>query len=129
MITKITHLTLFVLNQDDALNFYKKIGFTVHTDAMFGESMRWLTLCLPDQNDVELAIMQAETEQEKALVGKQGAQKPFFSIETTDCNKDYEALAAKGIKFVQEPTQEPWGISAGFQDLYGNMIYMCEQAK
>lgn len=125
MFTKITHLTLFVHNQDDALSFYKKLGFSIHTDAQFGAT-RWLTLHLPEQKDVELVLMQAETEPEKALVGKQGAAKPFITLESTDCYKDYEKLKASGIQFTEEPAKQPWGISVGFNDLYGNSIYICQ---
>lgn len=128
MIANISHLTLFVTNQDEALKFYtEKVGFKVHTDAMFGENFRWLTLNLPNQNDFELVLMPVETPEEKALVGKQGAKKPFFSLATTDCKADYERLTKLGVKFSQKPTEEPWGISAGFEDLYGNSIYMCQQ--
>jgi catechol 2,3-dioxygenase-like lactoylglutathione lyase family enzyme len=128
MITKVTHLTLFVTNQDNALKFYtESLGFKVHTDAMFGPDFRWLTICPPEQPDFEIAILKAETPEEKALVGKQGAGKPFFSLATTDCRKDFELLSSRGVKFAQEPKVEEWGISAAFQDLEGNMIYMCQQ--
>src|SRR3989304_4171152 len=104
MFTKITHITMFVHNQDEALAFYQKLGFVVHTDAMFGP-MRWLTLHLPEQKDTELVLMLAETAQEKALVGAQGALKPFISFETTDCQKDYERLKVAGVKFTEEPAK------------------------
>ena len=125
MFTKITHITLFVSNQDDALNFYKKLGFVIHTDANFGE-MRWLTICLPSQKDMEVALIKAENETEKALVGKQAGDKPLLSLESDDCQKDYEVLSLVGIKFLEKPAQQPWGISTTLQDLYGNMIYICQ---
>lgn len=126
VLTKITHFILFVSNQDEALNFYtNKLGFKIHTDAAFG-AMRWLTLHLPGQPDVELALMLAETGEEKALIGKQGASKPLFTFETTDCKKDYETLSASGVEFTSEPESQPWGISASFKDLYGNALYMCQ---
>lgn len=125
MLTKITHITLFVHNQEDALNFYTKLGFIIHTDTQFGES-RWLTLHLSGQKDVELAVLKAETEQEKSLVGKQGLAKPFISLESNDCYKDYEALQNAGVNFLEKPSVEPWGISCAFKDLYGNMIYICQ---
>lgn len=125
MFTKITHITLFVHNQEDALNFYKKLGFTLHTDAQFG-SIRWLTLNVSERKDMELVLMLAETDQEKALVGKQGASKPFITLESTDCYKDYEQLKAAGIHFDEEPAQQPWGIAVGFKDLYGNVLYICQ---
>lgn len=126
MITKITHLTLFVENQDAALQFYtEKLGFKVHTDAQFGP-MRWLTIHPAAQPDFEIALILAETPKEKALVGKQGAGKPFISFETTDCKADYESLKASGFEFIDTPTEQPWGISVLGKDLYGNMIYFCQ---
>lgn len=126
MITKITHITVFVHDQDAALSFYKKLGFVVHTDAQFG-SMRWLTLHLPEQKDMELVLMKAETDLEKELVGKQAAEKPLISFETSDCHADYARLKEAGVEFAGEPEQQPWGISVGFKDLYGNALYMCQQ--
>lgn len=125
MITKITHLTLFVADQAEALLFYNKIGFTIHTDAQFGE-MRWLTLCLPGQKDFELAVLLAETPEEKALVGKQAASKPLFTLESDDCKRDYEQMKQAGVQFLAEPTTEQWGISTACKDLYGNVIYICQ---
>jgi len=125
MFTKISHITLFVQDQEKALAFYKKLGFTVHTDAPFGP-MRWLTITLPGQKDVEVALLLAETAQEKALVGKQASDKPLLSFESTDAQKDYEMLQGMGIADLEKPKTEPWGISFGFKDLYGNAIYVCQ---
>lgn len=128
MFTKITHITLFVQDQEKALAFYKKLGFSVHTDAPFG-SMRWLTMNLPGQKDVELALMLAETAAEKALVGKQAGDKPLISFESNDAKKDYELLKKMGVTGLEAPKAEPWGISFGFKDLYGNPIYVCQPNK
>ena len=99
MLTAVTHVTMFVHDQDATLNFYKKLGFIVHTDADF-DGMRWLTLCFPGKRDFELAVMKATTDAEKALVGKQGADKPFISLESNDCHQDYEIILATKFMFV-----------------------------
>jgi len=125
MITRITHITLFVHDQEQALNFYTKLGFHVHTDASFG-AMRWLTICFPEQPELEIALLKAETAPEQELVGKQGATKPLISIESSDCHGDYERLQQAGVTFVTQPKEEPWGIGVVLQDLYGNLIYMCQ---
>lgn len=126
MITKVTHLTLFVADQDEALKFYtQNLGFKVHTDTMFGP-MRWLTLHPAEQPNFELSIMLAENDKEKALVGKQAGDKPLFCIESTDCKKDYATLKGKGVKMLQEIKEEPWGISTSFADPSGNVIYMVQ---
>ncbi|MCL5874944.1 MAG: VOC family protein [Candidatus Dependentiae bacterium] len=125
MFTKITHISLFVHDQDAALDFYTKLGFAVHTDALFG-TLRWLTLHLPEVKDMELALLKAETEQEKALVGKQAGDKPFISLESNDCVADYERLKTLNVLGLEKPETQPWGISFGFKDLYGNIIYVCQ---
>lgn len=127
MLTKITHLSLYVNNQDEALHFYTNIlGFKIHTDAIMGNGFRWLTLCFQDQPDFEIALMPATTPEEKALVGKQAASNPLLCLQTDDCKKDYDVLKAKGVAFIQEPKEEPWGISAMCKDLYGNILYLSQ---
>ncbi len=128
MLTKITHITLFVHDQEAALNFYTNLGFVVHTDALFG-TMRWLTLNLPDSKSLELVLMKAESEQEKALVGKQAGDKPLVSLESNDAHKDHERLKGLGIAELQDPETQPWGISFGFKDLYGNVLYVCQPSQ
>ena len=61
MITKMNHVSVFVLNQDSAYEFYvNKLGFKVHTDAPMGPGMRWLTVCPPEQPDLEISLMPIE---------------------------------------------------------------------
>lgn len=126
MLTKITHISLFVHDQEDALTFYKKLGFSVHTDALFGENLRWLTITLPHQKDVEIALIKAETDAEKELVGKQAADKPFISLESSDCATEYEYFKSSGITILEAPQEQPWGISMMIKDLYGNHIYIVQ---
>lgn len=127
MLTSITHITMFVHDQDATLNFYKKLGFVVHTDADF-EGMRWLTLCFPAKRDFELVIMKATNDLQKELVGKQTGDIPFMNLESNDCKKDYELLKAQGVEFVSVPESQPWGISMAVRDNSGNKIYICQSA-
>ncbi len=128
MITKITHITLYVNDQDEALQFYRdKLGMKVHTDAPM-ENMRWLTLTPAKQADFELVLMPAMAASTKALVGKQAPETPLLCVSTDDCVREVHDLKAKGVTIVQEPKQEPWGTSAMFLDLYGNIIYMVQPA-
>ena len=130
MLTKVTHISLLVHNQDDALHFYTNIlGFKLHTDVIMENGFRWLTICFKNQPDLEVALILAKTPQEKSLVGKQAATYPFICILTDDCKKDYEFLKANGVEFIQEPRQQPWGIEALFKDLYGTVIDICQAVK
>jgi catechol 2,3-dioxygenase-like lactoylglutathione lyase family enzyme len=124
MIEKLTHITILVKDQDLALDFYtKKLGFELHTDAAFDGS-RWLTVNPPGQKDMEFVLMKPETQEGLAQVGKQGGQGGLGVLSTKDCKKAYELLRARGVEFIGEPQEEPWGIGVQFKDLYGNIFYL-----
>lgn len=127
MITKTTHITLFVKDQDEALKFYtEKLGFKLHTDSLMANNERWVTIHPAQQNDFEFALMKATTPAQKALVGKQAPDMPLFCVSTDNCRKMVDDLKKKGIKFLGDVEDMPWGIAASFLDLYGNTIYMVE---
>src|SRR5713101_3560088 len=111
MFKRITHTFIHVLDQEEALDFYVgKLGMVVHTDADLG-FMRWLTVTLPDQPELQLALMlpgppaydDATAEQARELVAK-GAAGGGLILETDDCRGTYEKLLAAGVEFTQEPT-------------------------
>jgi predicted enzyme related to lactoylglutathione lyase len=62
--------------------------------------------------------------QVEALVAKGAAGGLFFA--TDDCRASYEELRRRGVEFQQEPTEQPYGIDAGFRDPSGNQIRMAE---
>jgi uncharacterized glyoxalase superfamily protein PhnB len=129
MIKYLSHLTILVKNQDDALKFYtEKIGFQKHTDALFG-TMRWLTLNPKGNKNLEFALMLPEAKEDSVLVGKQGGSFPLACLITDNCQKDYEEMKSRGVEFVMPPTKEEWGTQAVFKDLYGNKFNMVELPK
>lgn len=127
MITGLSHVTILVDNQDKALEFYtKKMGFDLNTDATFGNE-RWLTVSPKGNKNLEFALV-LSTPENKNLVGHQAGKLPLCSFTTPDCNQTYKELSSKGVEFTQLPTQEPWGTSAAFKDLYGNLFYLNQPA-
>jgi hypothetical protein len=66
----------------------------------------------------------AKSQEQRALVGRQAADLPLFSIETDDCLGDYYAMKARGVEFEGEPEAKPYGTGALLKDLYGNRIYL-----
>ena len=69
--------------------FIPKVGFQKHTDALFGE-MRWLTLCPQGNQNFEIALMLPETDEDRALIGRQGGSYPLACFITDNCVQDYE---------------------------------------
>lgn len=129
MITRATHMTIFVNNQDEALSFYtEKLGFDLHTDVNM-QGFRWVTVCPKNQRDFELALMPATTPEQQVLVGKQADQVPLFCVGTDNCQQTFEELKNRGVTFMTEPQEKPWGTEALCKDLYGNIIDIVQSPK
>jgi catechol 2,3-dioxygenase-like lactoylglutathione lyase family enzyme len=135
MITGLSHTTIWVLDQDEALDFYtQKLGFEVNTDATM-DDFRWLTVNAPGQPEHELILLvpgppmmdEQSAEQMKALVAK-GALGPG-AFETDDCQATYEKLSDRGVSFLSEPTERFYGIEATFRDNSGNWFSMTQRAE
>lgn len=128
MITKLNHVSIFVLDQDSAYNFYvNKLGFNVHTDAPMGPGMRWLTVCPPQQPDLEISLMAISEgmmfSKEAAIQMRDLVSKGTFGFGVFQCDDlllTYEELKAKGVKFKKKPTREFYGFEALFIDDSGN---------
>jgi catechol 2,3-dioxygenase-like lactoylglutathione lyase family enzyme len=120
---------IYVLDQDEALDFYVgKLGLEVNTDADLG-FMRWLTVSVPGEPDREIllerpgppALDDSTAEQVRELVSK-GATGGWIGFTTDDVRKTYEDLRAKGVEFTQEPVEQSYGTDVGLRDPFGNAI-------
>jgi uncharacterized glyoxalase superfamily protein PhnB len=133
---KIANAHMWVNDQDEALAFYtQKLGMEVRTDVTMPEmgNFRWLTVGPVGQPDVAIAlmaipgppIMDADTaEQVRTLMAKGFAGTVFLT--TDDCRAEYEELRARGVEFVEEPSERPYGIDSGFRDPSGNSIRLTQ---
>jgi catechol 2,3-dioxygenase-like lactoylglutathione lyase family enzyme len=135
MITKMNHVSIYVLDQESAFEFYvNKLGFKVHTDAPMGPGKRWLTVTPPEQPDIEITLMHID---EGMMFTKDTAEKMrdlvksgtfgFGVFECDDLNATYEELNAKGVEFTKTPTQEFYGYEALFKDDSGNWFSLGEK--
>ena len=127
---KITNTQLWVHDQDEALAFYtEKVGMEVRADVTVPElgNFRWLTVSPPGQTDVSIVlmaipgppVMDDETAaQVKTLMGKGFAGTVFLT--TDDVQASYEELKGRGVDFVEEPEERPYGIDSAFRDPSGN---------
>jgi catechol 2,3-dioxygenase-like lactoylglutathione lyase family enzyme len=135
----VSHMSVYVLDQDSAKTFYtEKLGFEVRHDIVMGEGFegagggfRWLTVGPKDQPGFELILSDCamgrdpeSAERLRALVaaGAMGAG----VMATDDCRATYRELLAKGVTFTQEPTERPYGIEAVFRDDSGNWFSLTQ---
>jgi len=120
---------IYVLDQQQALDFYVgKLGLEVSDDINLGY-MRWLTVNVPGDPDRTILLEQpgppsmdekaARVVREQLTKGQTGGHL-FFT--TDDCRKTYQELVAKGVEFTEAPTERPYGIDCGLRDPFGNHI-------
>ena len=135
MITRVNHVTIFVLSQDSAFDFYvNKLGFTVHTDVTMGPGSRWLTVCPPEQPELEIALMAIEEgmmfKKDAAEAMRELVRNGTFGFAVFECNDllaTYEELKAKGVVFTKPPTKEFYAFEALFKDDSGNWFSLGEK--
>lgn len=130
MITAIHNATVFVNNQDKALEFYTtKLGFTVVTDLPMGPGARWLEVAPPDaRSRILLYKATAENPGAESVEAAQARVGTFQTIllATDSVQKTYEELSAKGVNFPTPAKQEAWGMWAVLADQDGNQFGLTE---
>ena len=142
MLTDITHVTLLVTDQDEALSFYTEtLGLVKRDDVrmeeagMEGEWLetemegRWLTVSPSDAEFPQIALTAADTAEKRERVGSQVADHVNLVFATDDFDAEYERLREAGVEFHGEPTENPWGTEAVFEDPYGNVHDLLEPAE
>lgn len=135
MIQRLTHTSIYVLDQDSAHDFYvNKLGFEVRTDASYGEGQRWLTVGPKGQPDLEIALMKIGPggpwdEEQAELVKKLVISGAFGAgvLETDDIDKEYEELKARGVEFTSAPQQQFYGKEALLKDDSGNWFSLTQR--
>ena len=132
MITRVGTVSVFVLDQERAKRFYtESLGFELRTDSTL-DGFRWLTVGPKAQPNVQILLAYPappmfapeDAEVVKGLVGK-GALGGGV-LHTDDCRKTFEELKAKGVTFLQEPEERPYGIEALLRDDSGNWFSLTE---
>lgn len=139
MITKLTHASVHVLDQDAAKAFYtEKLGFTLRNDIVMedgpGAGFRWLTVSPPGQPDLEFVLADcrmghapehAESIRDLVVKGAMGTG----VLATDDCRAAFRTLSGRGVVFLTEPVERPYGVEATFRDDSGNVYSLTERAQ
>jgi catechol 2,3-dioxygenase-like lactoylglutathione lyase family enzyme len=139
VITKLSHAGVLVLDQESAKAFYTdKLGFTLRNDVQMGAEFtdagagfRWLTVSPPGQPDLEFILAAPEMghDEETARQLRELLAKGAFGggvWETDDCRKTHAELSERGVTFLQEPAERPYGVEAVFRDDSGNWFSLTE---
>ena len=123
MIVGMAHAALLVREYDEAKRFYcDKLGFEVTEDMLLPTGKRWVRLRAPGGKGSEILLSRAVDEKQRASVGNQTGGRVLFFFHSDDFQADYQRIQAKGVEFVEGPSEENYGTVAVFRDLYGNRI-------
>jgi catechol 2,3-dioxygenase-like lactoylglutathione lyase family enzyme len=136
MLQKLSHAIIWCLDQEESKAFYtEKLGFEVREDVVM-EGFRWLTVAPKGQPELELVLMpiragfgldEAEAVNLRELV-KKGCLGPGV-FQTADCRATYAELKAKGVEFLREPAERPYGIEAMMKDNSGNLFSVVQRPR
>jgi catechol 2,3-dioxygenase-like lactoylglutathione lyase family enzyme len=135
MVTKLSHTSIYVNDQEKAYDFYvNKLGFKVNTDAKMENGFRWLTVNPPEQPELEVVLFPATSEVNGFEPEVRNALKLLLDkgvmgagvLSTPDCRATYEELKAKGVHFKSEPKEQFYGVECIVTDGCGNWFSMTE---
>ena len=122
MITSLANVTLLVKDYDEAIRWYtEKLGLELRMDGSMGGEYRFVTVGVKGQQDVSIVL-------HKPLEGYQEASSNVHGLlfHCDNCRDYVESLKSAGVEFTLEPEEQPWGVQAVFQDLYGNSHVLLE---
>jgi|SRR5579862_689146 len=130
----IGYVALVVHDYDEAIAYFtQRLGFTLIEDSeatdRLGNEKRWVLVSPPGSGGTNLLIARASTPAETACIGNQTGGRVFLFLHTDDFWRDYHEMQSRGVKFREEPRQEPYGTVAVFEDLYGNKWDLLELKK
>ncbi|KRE43482.1 VOC family protein [Knoellia sp. Soil729] len=132
MITNVSLVSVWVKDLDESLAFYTDVlGFAAGDDIMLGEDFRWVTVTHPSQPELQLHLTTPSKPLSDDLISAmQRAQldggMPGLGLQVDDCRATVDDLRAKGVEFLQEPLDRPYGVEAVMRDNSGNWMVLVE---
>ena len=119
-------ITLVVPDYDEAIAFYRDIlGFTLAEDTNLGGGKRWVRV-IPTEGGTGFLLAKAAGVEQEAAIGNQTGGRVAFFLQTDSFTRDYAALSAKGVTFLEDPRHEIYGSVVVFQDPFGNKFDLIE---
>jgi catechol 2,3-dioxygenase-like lactoylglutathione lyase family enzyme len=133
VITNVSLVTIYVTDQDAAKDFYvNTLGFDARDDISMEDGFRWVTISHPNQPELEFTLMVPgpPLDDEAASSVRELLDKGALSaagLAVDDCHATYNELVAKGVTFLQEPSDRPYGTEAVMRDNSGNWLVLVER--
>jgi catechol 2,3-dioxygenase-like lactoylglutathione lyase family enzyme len=117
----IGYVALIVREYDEAIDFYtNRLQFNLIEDIQLDARKRWVLVAPPGSTGTALLLARAVTPEQESRIGNQTGGRVFLFLHSDNFWQDYHTMKERGVQFLEEPRQEPYGAVAVFLDLYGN---------
>jgi catechol 2,3-dioxygenase-like lactoylglutathione lyase family enzyme len=114
-------LSYLVREYDEAIAYFTgKLGFELLEDTRQSDTKRWVRVAPRGARESALLLARAASPEQLARVGDQSGGRVFLFLHTDDFARDFAAMSARGVEFLEAPRHEAYGTVAVFADLYGN---------
>ena len=121
MVQHLAAIALVVRDYDEAIDFYVgKLGFDLVEDTKLSDTKRWVLVAPPGSQETRLLLARADGAEQKTRIGNQTGGRVFLFLHTDDFRRDYDAMRSRGVRFLEPPRSESYGMVAVFVDPYGN---------
>lgn len=122
-------VSYLVRDYDEAIGWFTgMLGFRLVEDAALSPARRWVVVA-PPAGGAGLVLAKADGAAQEAGVGAQAGGRVFLFLYTDDFTRDHAAMSAKGVRFLEPPRREAYGVVAVFEDLYGAKWDLIEPAR
>ena len=130
MTRRLALTTLIVPDYEEALAHYTKaLRFELIEDTRLSPTKRWVVVAPNrDGQGGALLLAQAANDEQRAMIGRQGAGRVWLFLHTDDLDADIAHLQAHGVRLLETPRSESYGRVVVFEDRYGNRWDLIEPA-
>jgi predicted enzyme related to lactoylglutathione lyase len=123
MFQKVFYTMLLVTDQDRAVDFYTNVlGLEKRVENPTPDGLRFVTVGV-DGDAFQLVLWPGTPGAAQPSMGRPPA---WVTIETDDCRAAFDDLRSRGVEFVSDVLEFPWGLVAQFQDPDGNLLQLRE---
>jgi len=120
MIQSVAAVTVLVPNYYDGLRFFRDVlGFVVLEDSPLGAEKRWVVVAPSRGAGSALVLAVPSNDRQRVRLGDQTGGRVGFFVHTDDFRSDYETMRSRGVRFLETPRSEPYGLVAVFLDPWG----------
>ena len=130
MFQSLAAVAFLVPEYDSAIAWFRgALGFDLLEDADMGAGKRWVVVAPRGGAGARLVIAQAADERQRAAIGAAAGGRVGYFLESDDFARDYAGLSARGVRFLEAPRREPYGIVAVFADPWGGRWDLLQPAR